>query len=114
MSVAREVKTKFNVDVLARVAERLGYKTSRNANAYGYWEGRSMGTFPLVVHVGGGRRFDIGVSDTGMMADWDGGLPCATAIDKILPAYVEDLAQEAGYSVQETSVQGEEIVIRLG
>lgn len=117
MSIARTVKSSFDINRMAEAAERMGYKVDRNAIAYGYYTGHNNGLnnnqkFPLVIR-GKQGRFDIGVTEDGLCTDMHGGY-VQSSLNEILPNYYSTAATDAGFSVMEQTETKDEIILHIG
>lgn len=116
MSIARTVKSNFNIDRMAAAAISLGFTVDRNAMAYGYYQGHGNGLqnnkkFPLVIR-GKSGRFDIGVTEEGLCTDMHGG-HVQSDLNKILPRYYATAAEESGFQVMDTVETKDELVLTI-
>jgi hypothetical protein len=116
MSIARTVKSSFNLDRMAAAAIKLGFKVDRDAIAYGYYTGHNNGLennrkFPLVIR-GKQGRFDIGVTEEGLCTDMHGGY-VQNDLNQILPNYYSTAAEDAGFSVMSQNETKDEIVLTI-
>lgn len=114
MSIAREVKVKFDLDRLAKAAQSIGLRVHRDAQCMGYYsEAMANGKrFPLVIETGQGSRFQIGVDENGITTDMHGGY-VQGKLNELLPAYYGEMAADAGFQVTEQTENAEEIVLHV-
>lgn len=121
MSVAREVKIDYDLQVLAEAAREAGFIVTRNAGARDYYGGTMRGAEKCEIVISSkAHRFDMGFvrqpdGSVKMLADAHGGHVQNDLANKILPRYAEKmLERDRRFAITNRTETAQQVVLTVG